>query len=58
MLTELLHLHDLARSAHTFDLSDVFVVHPITAQRTLTERGWRLLGRDGAVAVYASVALR
>jgi hypothetical protein len=28
------------------------------AERSLTQRGWRLLGRDGAVAVYASVALR
>jgi hypothetical protein len=31
-------LHDLARSAHTFDLCHVFVVHPVTAQRTLAER--------------------
>jgi hypothetical protein len=28
------------------------------AERSLEQRGWRLLGRDGAVAVYASVALR
>jgi hypothetical protein len=31
-------LHDLARSAHTYGLSDVFVVHPIAAQRELAER--------------------
>jgi len=28
------------------------------AERSLVRRGWRLLGRDGAVAVYESVALR
>jgi hypothetical protein len=31
-------LHDLARSAHTYGLSDVFIVHPVAAQRTLAER--------------------
>jgi hypothetical protein len=31
-------LHDITRSAHTYGLSDVFVVHPIAAQRTLAER--------------------
>jgi hypothetical protein len=33
-----LDLHDIARSAHTFGLSDYFVVHPIAAQRELASR--------------------
>ncbi|HEY2406810.1 MAG TPA: RNA methyltransferase [Polyangiaceae bacterium] len=33
-----LDLHDLARSARCYGLSDVFIVHPIQAQRTLVER--------------------
>lgn len=33
-----LDLHDIARSAHSFGLSDYFVIHPITAQRELAER--------------------
>lgn len=33
-----LDLHDIARSAHTYGLSDFFVVHPVAAQRTLAER--------------------
>ena len=33
-----LDLHDIARSAYTYGLSDYFVVHPIAAQRTLAER--------------------
>ncbi len=33
-----LDLHDIARSSHTFGLSDFFVVHPIAAQRELAER--------------------
>lgn len=33
-----LDLHDIARSAHTFGLSDFFVAHPIAAQRELAER--------------------
>lgn len=33
-----LDLHDIARSAHTYGLSDYFVVHPIAAQRELAER--------------------
>ncbi|MFZ5894016.1 MAG: RNA methyltransferase [Myxococcota bacterium] len=33
-----LDLHDIARSAHTFGLSDYFVIHPIAAQRELAER--------------------
>ena len=33
-----LDLHDIARSAYTFGLSDYFVVHPVAAQRQLAER--------------------
>ena len=33
-----LDLHDIARSAHAFGLSDFFVVHPIAAQRELAQR--------------------
>jgi hypothetical protein len=33
-----LDLHDIARSAHTYGLSDVFVVHPVRAQRELAEK--------------------
>lgn len=33
-----LDLHDIARSAHSYGLSDYFVVHPIAAQRELAER--------------------
>jgi hypothetical protein len=33
-----LDLHDIARSAHTYGLTDLFVVHPISAQRELAER--------------------
>lgn len=33
-----LDLHDISRSAHTYGLSDFFVVHPIAAQRELAER--------------------
>jgi hypothetical protein len=33
-----LDVHDLARSARTYGVSDYFVVHPITAQRELVER--------------------
>jgi hypothetical protein len=33
-----LDLHDIARSAYTFGLTDFFVAHPVTAQRTLAER--------------------
>ena len=33
-----LDLHDMARSVRTYGVSDLFVVHPITAQRTLAER--------------------
>lgn len=33
-----LDLHDIARSAHTYGLSDFFVVHPIAAQRELARK--------------------
>jgi hypothetical protein len=33
-----LDLHDISRSALTFGLSDLFIVHPIAAQRLLAER--------------------
>jgi hypothetical protein len=33
-----LDLHDISRSAHTYGLSDLFIVHPIAAQRLLAER--------------------
>ena len=33
-----LDLHDIARSAHSFGISDYFVVHPVAAQRELAER--------------------
>jgi hypothetical protein len=33
-----LDLHDIARSAHSYGLSDYFVIHPIAAQRELAER--------------------
>jgi len=33
-----LDLHDIARSAHCFGLTDFFVVHPVAAQRELAER--------------------
>jgi hypothetical protein len=33
-----LDLHDLARSAHCFGLTDLFVAHPVAAQRELAQR--------------------
>lgn len=33
-----LDVHDLARSGRTYGCSDLFIVHPIEAQRTLVER--------------------
>jgi hypothetical protein len=33
-----LDVHDIARSSHTFGLSDFFVVHPVAAQRELITR--------------------
>jgi hypothetical protein len=33
-----LDVHDLSRSARTYGCSDLFVVHPVEAQRTLVER--------------------
>jgi len=33
-----LDVHDISRSAHTFGLTDYFVVHPVAAQRELVTR--------------------
>lgn len=33
-----LDLHDISRSSHTYGLTDLFIVHPIAAQRLLAER--------------------
>lgn len=33
-----LDLHDIARSSLTYGLSDLFIVHPVSAQRLLAER--------------------
>jgi hypothetical protein len=33
-----LDIHDIARSAHTFGVSDFFIIHPIAAQRELVQR--------------------
>ncbi|HEX4336532.1 MAG TPA: RNA methyltransferase [Polyangiaceae bacterium] len=33
-----LDVHDIARSSHTFGVSDFFIVHPIAAQRELVNR--------------------
>ena len=33
-----LDVHDIARSSHTFGVSDFFIVHPIAAQRELVSR--------------------
>ncbi|MCA9630494.1 MAG: RNA methyltransferase [Myxococcales bacterium] len=33
-----LDIHDISRSAHTFGLTDYFLVHPVAAQRELAER--------------------
>src|SRR5260221_1693249 len=33
-----LDVHDISRSSHTFGLSDLFIVHPILAQRELVHR--------------------
>jgi hypothetical protein len=33
-----LDLHDMARSARTYGVADLFIVHPIEAQRLLAER--------------------
>jgi hypothetical protein len=61
-----LDVHDLARSARTFDLSDYFIVHPITAQRDLVDRikhhwaegssGRRIPARKEALALVRTVA--
>jgi hypothetical protein len=33
-----LDLHDIARSAHTYDLEAFYIVHPVAAQRELAQR--------------------
>jgi len=33
-----LDLHDISRSSHTYGLSDLYIVHPVAAQRLLAER--------------------
>lgn len=33
-----LDVHDIARSAHTYGVGDLFIVHPIAAQRELVQR--------------------
>lgn len=33
-----LDIHDIARSAHTYGLTDLFLVHPVAAQRDLAQR--------------------
>lgn len=33
-----LDLHDIARSAHTYGLGELFIVHPVAAQRELATR--------------------
>lgn len=33
-----LDVHDIARSSHTYGLSDFFVIHPVSAQRELVTR--------------------
>lgn len=58
-------LHDLARSAKTYGLDRVFVVHPVAAQRELAERiksHWvagsgarRIPTREAALAILKSV---
>ncbi|HEY1958936.1 MAG TPA: RNA methyltransferase [Polyangiaceae bacterium] len=61
-----LDVHDLARSARTFGVSDYFIVHPITAQRELVEKirvhwaegssGKRIPTRKDALALLRPVA--
>jgi hypothetical protein len=44
-----LDLHDIARSAHTYGVTDYFVVQPVAAQRELAERVQRhWVGGSGA----------
>jgi hypothetical protein len=33
-----LDIHDIARSSHTFGVSDFFIIHPVAAQRELVNR--------------------
>jgi len=59
-------LHDLSRSAHSYGLSDLFVVHPIEAQRELASRirehwvngrgGLRIPDRKPALEILQVVA--
>jgi hypothetical protein len=61
-----LDVHDLARSARTYGVSDYFIVHPITAQRELVLRiqqhwaegssGRRIPTRKDALALVRPVA--
>ncbi|MFO0674199.1 MAG: RNA methyltransferase [Polyangiaceae bacterium] len=61
-----LDVHDLARSGRTYGCSDLFVVHPIEAQRTLVERirhHWtegssakRIPDRKGAISIVRVVS--
>jgi len=61
-----LDVHDLARAARTFGLSDYFVVHPIAAQRELVLRiqthwtegssGHRIPARKDALGLVRAVA--
>lgn len=60
-----LDVHDLARSGRTYGCSDLFVVHPVEAQRTLVERirqHWtegssakRIPDRKGAISIVRVV---
>jgi hypothetical protein len=60
-----LDVHDLARSARTYGVSDYFIVHPITAQRDLLRRicehwqegagGKRIPDRKAALALVRPV---
>ncbi len=60
-----LDIHDLARSARTYGVTDYFVVHPITAQRELVLRikkhweegssGKRIPARKDALALVRAV---
>ncbi len=61
-----LDVHDLARSARTFGVSDYFIVHPVTAQRELVKRivshwaegssGKRIPARKDALELVRTVA--
>ncbi len=61
-----LDIHDLARSARTYGVTDYFIVHPITAQRDLVSRicehwrdgssGKRIPDRKVALALVRTVS--